>query len=70
MRVVFEFELDCNANEKGVLAIGSTHSQFCPLNDLLDLCIKSTFKKAETNYAIPGNLLLHNGLVTHSKNVD
>ena len=70
MRVVFEFELDNHANEKALLTLKDTNTQLLPLNDLLDLCIKSTFKKAENNYAIPGNLLLNKGQMTHSKNVD
>lgn len=67
-RVVYEFELDANANAKSCLSNDLTYCM--PLNDLLDLCIKSMFKKAAINYAIPGNLLLDAHNMTYSKNVD
>ena len=68
IRVIYEFELDANANKKACLE--NQHTQMLPLNDLLDLCVKSMFKKSMVNYAIPGNLLLKDQAMTHSKNVD
>ena len=70
IRVVYEFELCSMANTKPLLSALGSNSQFLPLNDLLDLCIKSLFKKSAANYAIPGNLMLKQNQMTHSKNVD
>lgn len=67
-RVVYEFELDTEANAKACLSSSTT--QYLPLNDLLDLCVKSMFKKSVENRAIPGNLLLDNYHMTYEKNVD
>ena len=41
-----------------------------PLNDILDLCIKSLFKKSSINYNIPGNLLLKDYNTTYNRNID
>ena len=41
-----------------------------PLNDILDLCVKSKFKKSTENYAIPGNLLLKDYKMQPNRNVD
>ena len=41
-----------------------------PLNDLLDLCVRSKFKKSTYNYAIPGNLLLEDYKMQPNRNVD
>lgn len=71
VRVVYEFELDLNANHKALLNTDdSSTSYVIPMNDLLDLCVKSMFKKVQANYSIPGNLLLDNYQMTYSKNVD
>ena len=70
IRVIYEFELCSMANTKPLLSALGSNSQFLPLNDLLDLCIKSLFKKSVANYAIPGNLMLKQNQMTHSKNVD
>lgn len=69
-RVVYEFELDRKANSKALLSSSGSSMQFIPLNDLLDLCIKSMFKKSKSNYALPGNLMLDDNYMTYSKNVD
>jgi hypothetical protein len=53
MHVVFEFELDSTANAKS--CIESVY-KLLPINDLLDLCIKSRFKKTLKNSSVPFNL--------------
>lgn len=67
-RVVYEFELDSKANEKACLS--SEDIRYLPLNDLLDLCVKSMFKKSISNNAIPGNLLLEDQRMKSNRNVD
>ena len=68
MRMVFEFEIDHQDNQKACLS--SNDCIYFPLNDILDLCIKSMFKRPIINYNIPGNLLLENYAMTYSKNID
>lgn len=58
IRIVYEFEIDKQKNEKALLSAQGSTTSILPLNDLLDLCIKSMFKKSKCNYAIPGNLML------------
>lgn len=68
MHVVYEFERDAEANSPACL---STHSSTTlPLNDLLDLCIKSMFKKTQLNTSIPGNLRCREDDPIYNKNVD
>lgn len=68
IRVIYEFELDAIANS--IACLNNSTTQFLPLNDILDVCVKSMFKKAAINYAIPGNLLMQNHEMIHSKNID
>ena len=67
-RVVYEFELDIKTNEKACLS--SNDIKYLPLNDLLDLCVKSMFKKSISNNAIPGNLILEGQQMKSNRNVD
>ena len=55
IHVVFEFELDSQANNKACLS-SEQYDMTLPLNDLLDLCIKSRFKKTLKNSNVPFNL--------------
>ena len=63
MHVVYEFEKDKNDNSIAVLS--GLSSVLLPLNDILDLCIKSRFKKMYANSNVPRNLD-----ASVSKNVD
>ena len=58
IRIVYEFEIDKQRNEKAVLSAQGSATSILPLNDLLDLCIKSMFKRSKFNYNIPNNLML------------
>ena len=58
IRIVYEFEIDQVLNNKAVLKADGSSTKILPLNDLLDLCVKSAFKKSAINYSIPGNLIL------------
>ena len=70
MHVVFEFEVDQDANDKACLNDGSSLRTF-PLNDLLDLCIKSRFKKTLKNSNVPFNLNQPaNDIASYNANVD
>lgn len=51
MHVVYEFEKDGRANE--CAALSDVSRTLLPLNDILDLCIKSRFKKMSVNYNVP-----------------
>jgi len=51
MHVVYEFEKDGDANETA--ALSNVSRVLLPLNDILDLCIKSRFKKMSVNYNVP-----------------
>jgi len=59
MRVIYEFEKDSLKNAKTCLKTNANGIQttLLPLNDILDLCIKSRFKKTKNNRNIPGNLI-------------
>jgi len=63
MHVVYEFEKDKNDNSIAVLS--GLSSVLLPMNDILDLCIKSRFKKMYANSNVPRNLD-----ASVSKNVD
>lgn len=59
MRVIYEFELQSNPNADACLDVSSSMDQMIrclPLNDILDLCIKSRFKKSLANSNIPFNM--------------
>lgn len=57
IRVVYEFEKQFKTNSEAVLIDNAVQTQFLPMNDLLDLCIKSQFKKNKKNGNVPGNLI-------------
>ena len=70
MHVIFEFEVDQIANDKACLNESSVLKTF-PLNDLLDLCIKSRFKKTLKNSNVPFNLNQPaNDIASYNSNVD
>lgn len=71
VRFVYEFELDAVSNHKALLSTDNQSiSRMIPMNDLLDLCVKSMLKKSSINQALPGNLLLNDYKMTYSKNID
>lgn len=53
LHVVLEFEFDESANGKACMS--SVHKTL-PVNDILDLCIKSRFKKTLKNSNVPFDL--------------
>ena len=58
MRVIYEFEKSINDNSKTILQYDdSLKNILLPLNDLLDVCVKSQAKKSALNYNIPGDLI-------------
>lgn len=59
MRVIYEFEKDFLNNAKTCFKTESNGIQttLLPLNDILDLCIKSRFKKTKKNRNVPENLI-------------
>ena len=66
MRVVYEFEFDKKTNQPVCLSNESTTT--LPLNDLLDVCVRSMFKKTQKNFNIPENIMLNEQM--HNNNVD
>lgn len=69
MHVVYEFEKQKAPNAKTVLEedIATT---VLPLNDILDVCIKSRFKKSAINSNVPHDIGQPRNEVTKNKNVD
>lgn len=55
IHVLFEFERDSLSNAKTMLSCINGQSLF-PLNDLLDVCVKSQFKKTSPNSMVPADM--------------
>ena len=70
MRVIYEFEKSRSENAKTVLVGNRQQQTFLPLNDLLDVCVKSQFKKSMMNYNIPGNLIFSGHDDKANSNID
>lgn len=69
--VIYEYEKIVGENSKTLLQSDTTLSSILmPLNDLIDVCIKSQFKKNALNYNIPGNLISQSGIVEANQNID
>lgn len=70
LRVIYEFENDADANKKACFNNGNMTVRDLPLNDILDVCIKSMFKKSYANRNIPGNLVHQAAHFESDGNVD
>lgn len=70
LHVVFEFEKDDIRNQTVMHIENSTSQQLFPLNDILDLCVKSQFKKTKNNGNIPGNLIFSGKDEKLNRNID
>ncbi len=57
LRVVYEFEKIDFDNANAVTIENATQKILLPLNDILDVCVKSQFKKSRKNFNVPGNLI-------------
>ena len=61
--VIYEYEKIASENSKTLLQSDiALSSILMPLNDLVDVCVKSQFKKNALNYSIPGNLISQSGV--------
>ena len=70
LHVVYEFEKSAVDNEKTCFKDGSNNFKNLPLNDILDVCIRSMFKKFSKNPNIPGNLIHNIGVFESDGNID
>ena len=70
IHVIYEFERKPRDNAKTVLIETSTNDELLPLYDIIDICIKSQFKKSKINTHIPGNLIYNDISKKYNKNVD
>lgn len=71
MHVIYEFEKVADDNSKTLLQCSNAQkSMLMPLNDLLDLCVKSQAKKTALNYSIPGDLIPKASSLEANWNVD
>lgn len=70
LRVIYEFERNSIVNAKTVLVEKNTGVELNALNDLLDICVKSQFKKSVNNYNIPGNLIFSGVDTKANSNID